>query len=243
MESGFSMPSSGMTNEMQTALTLIVSWNTMNFRMLVKIVRPYKMARAIEWKLSSRITISLDSFATSVPPPIAKPTSARFSAGESFTPSPVMPTTRFFSCARRTRRLLSDGSARATTRRAGSFSFRSSSVSAPSSDDVSTRSESLVKSPASRAIAVAVSCRSPVIMTTCTPALCTAAIASMDSGRTSSRMPIAPTRVMPLSGSVPSPRSPSYVASASTRIARSASASSSALTICTCRGAFAPASS
>ena len=31
----------------------------------------------------------------SVPLPIAKPTSARRSAGESLTPSPVMPTTRF----------------------------------------------------------------------------------------------------------------------------------------------------
>ena len=38
--------------------------------------------------------MSLVSFETSVPLPIAKPTSARFKAGASFIPSPVIPVTK-----------------------------------------------------------------------------------------------------------------------------------------------------
>ena len=70
----------------------------------------------MDLKLSSKITISPASFAASVPLPIANPTSARFSAGESFTPSPVIPTTRFISWHRRTILDLSVGSALAMTR-------------------------------------------------------------------------------------------------------------------------------
>ena len=59
----------------------------------LKIVLPYSIAFEIDKKLSSRITISLASLAISAPLPIANPTSAFFSAGASFTPSPVIPTT------------------------------------------------------------------------------------------------------------------------------------------------------
>jgi hypothetical protein len=81
-----------------------------------------------------------------LPDPIANPTSAFLSAGESLTPSPVMPTTRPVSCgythslamhtmpartrhtcASRTSRLLSVGSARDTTASLGSIFFTSSS--------------------------------------------------------------------------------------------------------------------
>ena len=51
------------------------------------------MALDIESILSSNITISEASFATSVPLPIANDTSALLRAVESFTPSPVMPVT------------------------------------------------------------------------------------------------------------------------------------------------------
>lgn len=51
------------------------------------------MAMAIEEKLLSRMMISEASLATSVPEPIAKPTSEALRAEASFTPSPVMPTT------------------------------------------------------------------------------------------------------------------------------------------------------
>ena len=108
-------------------------------------------------KLSSRMVISPASFATSVPEPIAKPTSAFFSAGESFTPSPVMPTTRFSSCAQRTRRLLSVGSARDTTRRFGSTFLSSSSLSSASSALVRATSVLCLSRPASFAMATAVS--------------------------------------------------------------------------------------
>ncbi len=139
--------------------------------------------------------MSLASFATSVPPPIAKPTSAFLSAGESFTPSPVIPTTKFSSCANLTNRLLSLGNALATTLKSLSLDFNSSSESENNSSLVNTTSLSDVKSPASFAMATAVSFLSPVIITTCTPALCTSCIASMDSGRTSSRMPNIPTNI------------------------------------------------
>ena len=151
-------------------------------------------------KLSSRITISPASLATSVPLPIAKPTSAFFSAGESFTPSPVIPVTKFSSCAKRTKRDLSIGKARATTRRCVSLALISSSLICASSSDVQTTSSALCSRPASLAIATAVSLRSPVIITTCTPACCTALIASTASGRTSSRIATMPAKVRPLSG-------------------------------------------
>ena len=148
----------------------------------------------IERKLSSRMTISPASRAASVPLPIANPTSARRSAGESLTPSPVMPTTRFIFCESRTIRDLSVGSARAMTRSCGSTRCTSSSRIWARSLLVRTKSPSARKSPASRAIATAVSRRSPVTMTTCTPAACTSVIAARASGRTSSRIAAKPIR-------------------------------------------------
>ena len=146
----------------------------------------------MDLKLSSRITILPASFAASVPLPMAKPTSARFSAGESLTPSPVMPTTRFISWHRRTIRDLSVGSALAITRICGMIFFTSSSLISLSCADERARSLPPFNSPASFAIATAVSRRSPVIMTTWIPAPCTSRIASFASGRTSSRMPTRP---------------------------------------------------
>mmetsp|Transcript_1375 Transcript_1375/g.5909 ORF Transcript_1375/g.5909 Transcript_1375/m.5909 type:complete len:286 (+) Transcript_1375:316-1173(+) len=62
--------------------------------MLSKTVRPQSTALTIEAKLSSRITMSDASFATSVPhKPMLSPTSPAFNAGASFVPSPVTPTT------------------------------------------------------------------------------------------------------------------------------------------------------
>ena len=59
--------------------------------------------------------MSPDSLVISVPLPMAKPTSAFFTAGASLTPSPVIPATKFNSLASFTKRLLSVGKARATT--------------------------------------------------------------------------------------------------------------------------------
>ena len=160
------------------------------------------------------------SLATSVPEPMAKPTSAFFRAGESFTPSPVMPTTRFSSWAMRTRRLLSVGRARATTRRLGSMAFSSSSLLLAISAEVMATSEGSRSSPASRAMATAVSLRSPVTMTTWMPASWTSLMAGMTSLRTLSRMDSTHTRVR----SLPS-GSPSVFATPSRRMERPAWAS------------------
>ena len=62
--------------------------------MFEKIERPSSTAATIVAKLSSASTMSAACFETSVPVmPIATPMSAVFSAGASFTPSPVIATT------------------------------------------------------------------------------------------------------------------------------------------------------
>ena len=118
---------------------------------------------------------------------MAKPMSARLSAGESFIPSPVMPTTSSSSCDSRTSLLLSDGSARATTARRGRSAFALSSSRAASSALVITtvRSEFMIEH--SRAIALAVSAASPVIITTPTPAPESSRTAFFAAGRSLSR--------------------------------------------------------
>ena len=72
------------------------------------------MAPTMELKLSSVSTISAAPLATSVPRmPIAIPMSAFFSAGASFTPSPVIATTWPKDCKIFTMRSLCSGIVRA----------------------------------------------------------------------------------------------------------------------------------
>ncbi len=86
----------------------------MNFRMFAKIDRPSSIAATIVAKSSSARTMSDASFETSVPAmPIATPMSAVFSAGASFTPSPVIATTSPAPCRDRTIRSLCSGLTRA----------------------------------------------------------------------------------------------------------------------------------
>ena len=92
---GASIPIKGQIAETTTAATFIVNCILQNLRILLYNVLPYQTAFFIELKLSSKITNLLASLATSVPDPIAKPTSAALSAGASFAPSPVIPTTKF----------------------------------------------------------------------------------------------------------------------------------------------------
>ena len=76
--------------------------------------RPSSTAATIEAKLSSVMTRSAASFVTSVPAmPIAMPIDASFSAGASFTPSPVMATTAPFAFHARTMRSLCSAVTRA----------------------------------------------------------------------------------------------------------------------------------
>ena len=68
--------------------------HTINLVRLSNTPRPSSTAASILAKLSSASTMSAALRATSVPPiPIATPMSACFSAGASFTPSPVIATT------------------------------------------------------------------------------------------------------------------------------------------------------
>ena len=77
----------------QTSPTLELSKYRKNLRILSKIPLPSRTAATIVEKLSSAKIILADSFVTSVPVmPIATPISADFTAGASFTPSPVIAT-------------------------------------------------------------------------------------------------------------------------------------------------------
>ena len=164
----------------------------MNFNILLYIVLPYNIALSIDLKLSSKITIEPASLATSVPDPIANPTSALFKAGASFTPSPVIPHTRFSSCASLTILDLSVGNALAITLKLGIIALTSSSLILFNSSEVKAISLPDFKSPASFDIATAVSFLSPVIITTWTPAFWTSSIAFLASGLTSSLIPTKP---------------------------------------------------
>ena len=82
--------------------------------MLAKIARPSSTAATIVAKLSSASTMSAASFDTSVPVmPMAMPMSAFFSAGASFTPSPVIATTAPSRRSASTMRSLCSGLTRA----------------------------------------------------------------------------------------------------------------------------------
>ena len=137
-------------------------------------------------KLSSVRIITAASLETSVPVmPMATPMSAAFSAGASFTPSPVIATTlpeRLSSC---TSRILSSGATRAITPMSSSCASRSSSLIAANSVPVSARPSM----PSSPAIAAAVVAWSPVIIRTRMPASWHSAMAAFASGRGGSTMP------------------------------------------------------
>ena len=114
-------------------------------------------------------TISADSMATSVPAPMAIPTSARARAGASLIPSPTMATLRPCCCSSKTLRSLSWGSTSAIT----------------------------VSSPTCRRMASAVRALSPVSMITSIPIFCIRATASLLVGFTTSAAAIRPSRRFP----------------------------------------------
>ena len=100
------------------------------FCRLSKILRPSLTALAIVWKLSSPKTISAACLLTSLPLiPIAIPTSARFKAGASLTPSPVIPTISSFFCSASTIRSLCSGVVLAKTSTVWTFTANSSAES------------------------------------------------------------------------------------------------------------------
>mmetsp|Transcript_4769 Transcript_4769/g.13710 ORF Transcript_4769/g.13710 Transcript_4769/m.13710 type:complete len:201 (+) Transcript_4769:2414-3016(+) len=116
------------TKATTSATKLTVSWNMRNLRMLLNTDRPHSTALTMDRKLSSRITMSAASLATSVPAiPMARPTSDSFRAGASLVPSPVTATTSPISFSRCTSLNLSAGLLRARTWTVGSSSLSSSS--------------------------------------------------------------------------------------------------------------------
>gem|GEM_PF-2515883 len=150
--------------------------------------------------MSSASTMAPACLAASVPfMPMATPTSACFSAGASLTPSPVMATTSPLACSARTRRSLCSGLARANTRAsATAWRMAASSISSSSGPVIALMSSPM---PSCRAMALAVTPWSPVIITTRIPAARHWATARIASSRGGSMMPTRPSRVSPLATS------------------------------------------
>ncbi len=131
--------------------------------------------------------------------PMATPMSARFNAGASLTPSPVMATNCPLSCRALTIFSFCSGATRAYTLMCSTFCSNSSSVSAASSLPVMASSRPSSVMPSLLAIARAVPGWSPVIITGRMPAAMHTATASFASSRGGSIMPIRPSRVSPFS--------------------------------------------
>ena len=156
--------------------------------------------------------ITAASLETSVPVmPIATPMSAVFSAGASFTPSPVIATTLPFSLSSRTSRTLSSGATRAMTPISSSSPLSCSSLMAANSVPVTARPSM----PSSPAIAAAVVAWSPVIIRTRIPASWHSAIATLASGRGGSTMPTIASSVSSCTWSMRSPPAVSTLGSRS----------------------------
>ena len=171
MENGSVHPRIGAMIFINRVLIFTVSWKMRNFPTDFAIVLLLSTQSLMEVRLLLRITTSPASCATAVPSPIAKPMSACFNAGASFTPSPVIPQTLSICCERDTSLFLSSGFARLTTLRFGRTFFSSSSDNFSISSWVRTTSFfSSARIPASFAMATAVSSASPVTITTWIPA-------------------------------------------------------------------------
>ena len=178
----------------KTSAKLVERKKEMVFLMLKKTLRPSSTARTIVVKSSSVSTTSAASLVTSVPEPIATPTSALLRAGASLTPSPVMATTSPAACSALTMRCLCPGETRAYTEQV--FARRVSVPSSmPSRSSPVTTSPRPLAMPSRRAIAYAVSGLSPVIMTVRTPARRQAATASLTPSLGGSSMAASPKKV------------------------------------------------
>ena len=109
------MKGDGSATTEQTSTAIIAamfpeSRNCIAFFILRYTFLPFSTALMMVAKLSSAKIIEEASFDTSVPViPIATPISAFFSAGASFTPSPVIATMRPFFCQFLTIRILFSG--------------------------------------------------------------------------------------------------------------------------------------
>mmetsp|Transcript_1332 Transcript_1332/g.3649 ORF Transcript_1332/g.3649 Transcript_1332/m.3649 type:complete len:268 (-) Transcript_1332:1697-2500(-) len=203
-DSGSGTPAQALMKFRDTATTLTTSWNCKNLRMLWYTLRPHNTALAIDLILSSRITISHDSLAVSVPSrPSANPTSASFSAGASFVPSPVTATTSPSRLCCLTSISLSVGVERASTRMSSATRALSSLLIFRNTGPSITAfgpSTAGSRIPTSSAMNLAVRTLSPVTIRTVTPAPRSSSTASLDSGRIGSLIPTMPSSVRWCSG-------------------------------------------
>ena len=175
---------------------LIVFWR------LSRILRPSLTALAIVWKLSSPSTMSAACLLTSLPLiPIAIPTSARFKAGASFTPSPVIPTISSFFWRASTIRNLCSGVVRANT--STDFTCFASSSSDKRSMSIPSNTFFVCLRPICSAIACAVSLWSPVIIFTEIPAFWHSLTARIALSFGGSIIPAIPTKVSSFNWSCP----------------------------------------
>ncbi len=111
--------------------------------------RPWRIADTIGVKSSCSSTSAATSRATSAPcRPIAMPTCAAFSAGASFTPSPVIATMRPPRSSAATRRSFCSGRTRANTSARASAASSAASLIAAISSPVTTAAAPMPTSPA-----------------------------------------------------------------------------------------------
>ena len=158
-------------------------------------LRPSRTACTMVAKLSSAKIIFAASLLTSVPlTPMAMPMSAAFSAGASFTPSPVMATTLPSACSTLMMRSLWAGATRAKTDVWRTAFAKPASSSASNSVPVSALAPGSTI-PKSSAMRAAVRGWSPVIMMTRIPARRASAMASAAWSRGGSIMPTTPARI------------------------------------------------
>ena len=162
--------------------------------------------------MSSAKTMELLSLATSVPIwPMAMPTSARFKAKASLTPSPVMATT--YPCFCRLSKIFNFVWGVNLAKTETCLIVESNSFSSSSSSSFPVRTEGYLSvvlnfssscsiRPIFSAMAKAVSLWSPVFIITRMPAILALAIASLTSGRGGSFIPTNPTKVIFLTSSV-----------------------------------------
>ncbi len=168
-------------------------------------IRPCSTAPTMVAKLSSVMTMAAASLATSVPlTPIAMPMSACFSAGASFTPSPVIATTSPPAWRASTIRSLCSGETRANTPTSAATFCQPSASRSASSRPWAVRSGRPWGSrsrPSCRPISAAVASWSPVIITVRMPATRHVSMAALASSRSGSIMPTSPTNTKPLTRS------------------------------------------
>ena len=171
----------------------------MNFWMLRQMARPSRTASTMVAKLSSAMTMSAASRATSVPSlPMATPMWASRSAGASFTPSPVIATMWPHRLKAPTIRSFCSAVTRAKTRTVSMHPSSPFSSSFSSSAPVSAMAPSSQR-PSSFAMATAVSLWSPVIITARTCASAQRRTASFTPSRGGSIIPTRPRKVSRLS--------------------------------------------